>query len=196
MRIWLYLVVCSCTVFPVLCQEGEGVDLLEMEHTADTVKGHSVKKAVIFSAVLPGAGQVYNHIAMPKGKKRAYWKVPLIYAGLGATGYFAIKNHGEQKALKQEYINRTEHNLYGSDYENYDNTGIIQLYQQKLNNRDLLFLGMGLVYLLQIADAAVEAHFVNFDVSDDLSMRIRPSFIPLSYGSTGTVGVSLQLSFK
>ena len=40
----------------------------------DTVKTHSWKKAVLFSAVLPGAGQVYNHIAMPKGKKKAYWK--------------------------------------------------------------------------------------------------------------------------
>ena len=56
----------------------------------DTV--HSVKKAMIFSAIIPGSGQVYNHIAMPKGKKKAYWKVPLIYAGLGSTGYFLVKN--------------------------------------------------------------------------------------------------------
>ena len=59
--------------------------------TPDTV--HSVKLATIFSAVLPGAGQVYNHMAMPKGQKKAIWKVPLIYAGLGVTGYFAFKNN-------------------------------------------------------------------------------------------------------
>lgn len=162
----------------------------------DTIKKHSVKKAVIFSAVLPGAGQVYNHIAMPKGKKRAYWKVPLIYAGLGATGYFAFKNNAEQKALKLEYKNREDGLPPSAEFMNYDSPGLIQLYQQKLNRRDLLFLGMGLVYLLQLADAAVEAHFVSFDVSDDLSMRIRPAMIPLSYGNPATVGISLQFTFK
>lgn len=197
MKLWAFFFF-ILTFFPAIGQEKENpFDLIEQDQPVeDTVKQHSVKKAVIFSAVIPGAGQVYNHIAMPKGKKKAYWKVPLIYAGLGATGYFAIKNHTEQKALKEEYNNRVQNNIYSPDYSNYDNAGIIQLYQQKLNRRDLLFLGMGLVYLLQIADAAVEAHFVSFDVSDDLSMKIRPAFVPLSYGSTGTVGLSLQLSFK
>ena len=49
---------------------------------------HSVRKASILSACVPGAGQVFNHLAMPKGKKKAFWKVPLIYAGLGVTTYF------------------------------------------------------------------------------------------------------------
>lgn len=163
----------------------------------DSIKTHSVKKATIFSAVLPGAGQVYNHIAMPKGKKKAYWKVPLIYAGLGATCYFAIKNNNERNRLKEEFVNRYESGgTYSQEYINYDSLGIVQLYQQKINRRDLFFLGMGLVYLIQIADAAVEAHFVNFDVSEDLTMRIRPKFIPPSIGYSPIIGVSLQLQFK
>lgn len=168
-----------------------------MKSTAeeDTIKGHSVKKAVLFS-IVPGGGQIYNSIAMPKGKKRAYWKVPLIYAGLGATGYFAFKNNAEQKALKAEYIDRTENNIYSDKYPNLDNQGVLQMYQQKTSRRDLFFFGMGLVYLLQIADAAVEAHFVKFDVSDNVAMRVRPTFIPLSYGNPNAVGISLQLSFK
>lgn len=156
----------------------------------DTVKTHSIKKAVIFSAVVPGAGQVYNHLAMPKGQKKAYWKVPLIYAGLGATGYFAIRNNQDQKALKQEYINRTEQGIYSAEYLNYDDQAILQLYNQKLNRRDLFYLGFGLVYFLQVADAAVEAHFVDFDVSDDLSMSLRPTILP-----TNTVGISLRIKF-
>lgn len=180
-------------VFPVFSQK-ETVN--EDVMATDSTDQHSVKKAVIFSAVIPGAGQVYNHIAMPKGKKKAYWKVPLIYAGLGATTYYAFKSNTEQKELKQEYLNRTNLGIQSDKYENYDDTGILQLYQQKLNNRDLLFLGMGLVYLIQIADAAVEAHFVNFDITDDLSMKVRPAFIPLSYRSPVTVGVSLQFNLK
>ncbi|HNR86644.1 MAG TPA: DUF5683 domain-containing protein, partial [Taishania sp.] len=95
------------------------------------------------------------------------------------------------------YINRTEYGLTPIEkYSNYDDAGILQLYNQKITRRDLLFLGMGLVYLLQIADAAVEAHFVNFDVSKDLSMKIRPAVIPMDYSATPTVGISLQLSLK
>lgn len=159
---------------------------------ADTAQVHSVKKAAIFSAILPGAGQVYNHIAMPKGKKKAYWKIPLIYAGLGATTYFALKNNSEQSAIKAEYRYR-QTNIFSNDpnYSSYDDQGLITLYNQKVTRRDLFFIGMGVVYLLQIADAAVEAHFVNFDVSEDLSMSIRPAFLPSNH-----VGMTVALKFR
>lgn len=197
MKYWMFLLYFGFFL-PVFSQNGNTVSNFdETEIEADTTKQHSIKTATILSAALPGAGQVFNHIAMPKGKKKAYWKVPLIYAGLGTTGYFALKNNAEQKALKQEYINRTELGLPSSEkYLNYDNQGIIQEYQQKINRRDLFFLGMGLVYLLQVADAAVEAHFVKFDVSEDLSMKLRPAVIPTSYGTPATVGISLQFNFK
>ena len=68
-------------------------DSLAVASPKDSVKTHSWKRACLFSAVVPGSGQIYNHIAMPKGKKKAYWKVPLIYAGLGATTYFVVKNN-------------------------------------------------------------------------------------------------------
>lgn len=161
---------------------------------ADSVEVHSVKKAVIFSAVLPGAGQIYNHIAMPKGQKKAFWKVPLIYAGLGVTTYFALQNNSVQKGLKEEYTNRTKYGIYGSDYLSYDDQGLITLYNQKLNRRDLFFMGLGLVYLIQVADAAVEAHFVSFDVSKDLTLNIRPKLIP--QGNLATIGVGLSFNFR
>lgn len=193
---YVFLFLCWTVLQPVFSQEVAPINT-KKEVERDSTKQHSVKLAAILSAALPGAGQVYNHIAMPKGKKKAYWKVPLIYAGLGVTGYFAVKNHLEQKVLKQEYINRTEYGLTPIEkYSNYDDAGILQLYNQKITRRDLLFLGMGLVYLLQIADAAVEAHFVNFDVSKDLSMKIRPAILPMNYSATPTVGISLQLSLK
>lgn len=164
---------------------------LSTDSTAvDSVKVHSFKKAMLFSAVVPGAGQIYNHIAMPKGKKKAYWKVPLIYAGLGATGYFAFKNTTDAKAYRKEY---NERQLSGNatNFLQYDDAGLLTLYTSARNNRDLLFLGMGFVYLLNIADAGVEAHFVKFDVSEDLSMSFRPSFNS-QYG----LGLSLNMNFK
>lgn len=161
--------------------------------TVDTVKIHSVKKAAIYSAVLPGLGQIYNHRAMPKGKKKAFWKVPLIYAGLGATTYFALKNNSDQRNLKEEYRYRIDNNnsLLYSEFEAYDNQGLLTLYDQKVRRRDLFYIGLGFVYLLQVADAAVEAHFVRFDVSDNLSMQVYPKLI-----STHQIGVGIKLNFR
>jgi hypothetical protein len=145
------------------------------EVQADSSKIHSVKKATVFSAVLPGAGQVYNHLAMPKGKKKAFWKVPLIYAGLGATGYFLIQEQSTQRALKKEYSYRIDNGVPSNpDYLQYDNEGVLFLYREHLNRRDMFLIATALVYGIQVADAAVEAHFVRFDISEDLSLQIRP----------------------
>lgn len=158
--------------------------------SVDSVKVHSFKKAMIFSAVVPGAGQIYNHLAMPKGKKKAYWKVPLIYAGLSATGYFAISNAAKAKAYRKEYNDRQ---ISGSstNFLEYDDAGLLVLYASARNNRDLLFLGMGFVYILNVVDAGVEAHFVKFDVSENLSMAFRPS-INSQYG----IGLSFGMNFN
>ena len=158
---------------------------------------HSVRKASILSACVPGAGQVFNHLAMPKGKKKAFWKVPLIYAGLGVTTYFLVTNDIKRRNLRTEYGYRD----YGSyvpgsafpdtDYDQYDQAGILTLHDQYQTWRDLSILAVGAVYLVQIADAVVEAHFVSFDVSEDLSLNIRPRVF---YGASP--GVQLSLNFR
>lgn len=158
----------------------------------DTV--HSVRKAAILSAVVPGAGQIYNHLAMPKGKKKAFWKVPLIYAGLGVTGYFMISNNSMQKSLKTEYYAREKSiftQTFNPKWEQYDEQGVVQLYEQHLNRRDLFILAFGAVYILQVLDAAVEAHFVSFDVSENLSLRISPTML-----TNQNAGVRLSFNFK
>ena len=157
----------------------------------DSIKPHSVKKAVILSACIPGAGQIYNHIAMPKGKKKAFWKVPLIYAGLGASTYFLVTNQLTQKSLKQEYINRLDDLPGEVRWSAYDDAGVLTLYDQYLNWRDLSIVAVGLVYLIQVADAGVEAHFVNFDVSEDLSLTFDPVMMNLQ-----SPGLKLTLNFR
>lgn len=162
----------------------------------DTVPPHSIRRAILYSAVVPGAGQVYNHLAMPKGKKKAFWKVPLIYAALGTTTYFLVSNQREQRRLKREYLYRQEPTnpdyamFHYTEVEPYDDAGILTLYNQYLNWRDLSILAVGAVYLLQLVDAGVEAHFVNFDVSEDLSLTVDP--VILAYR---TPGLTLALNF-
>lgn len=157
----------------------------------DSVPQHSVRKATILSAALPGAGQIYNHIAMPKGKKKAFWKVPLIYAGLGSLGYFIIDNQRTVLQLREQYriidaggVATGDWAIYGSD-----KSAILSLHDQFARWRDFSIIGFAAVYAVQVIDAAVEAHFVNFDVSEDLSMGIAPTLF-----NRNTVG--LKLSFK
>lgn len=165
----------------------------------DSVKKHSALKAALFSVALPGAGQVYNHIAMPKGQKKAYWKVPLIYAGLGATTYFAITNHQKQKSIKEEYKFREASDftaINDPDWAQYSNSSLVEMYHTYANNRNWLIIGAGIVYLLQVADAAVEAHFVKFDISEDLSLQLRPKYLQNPYNQGTTIGVTVALKFR
>ena len=117
-----------------------------------------------------------NFMVLLNQKKKAYWKVPLIYAGLGATGYFLYTNQHTVKELKTEYSNRQNGGVLSDKWSLYNDFGILTLFQQYQSQRDLSILGVGLVYLFQLVDAGIEAHFVRFDISPDLTMSIYPSF--------------------
>lgn len=166
--------------------------LTNLQAEKDTAKVHSPKKAVLFSACIPGAGQVYNHIAMPKGKKKAYWKLPLIYGGLGATGYFLYKNHTTIQSLRKEYTFRQDTGTKDDlNWLQYDDGDLLEIHDQYQTWRDLSIIGFGLVYIIQIVDAGVEAHFVNFDISEDLSLSIQPKLYNLN-----TAGVGCTFNFR
>lgn len=162
----------------------------------DTLKkdsiAHPYKKAMLYSACLPGAGQVFNSINTKVGPKKAIWKVPLIYTALGTAGYFLVTNQLTQKSLKNEYTYRINNNqTLNQNWEPYDNQAILTLYRQYLDWRDLSFLGLAAIYFIQIADAGVEAHFLNFDVSENLTMRINPVLM-----NPKTAGIQLQFSLR
>lgn len=166
------------------------LDSIPKDNNSATDTAHSPLKAALLS-ILPGAGQIYNSIAMPKGKKHAYWKVPLIYAGLGVTGYFFVKNNKKQRALKEEYLYRAKYghpNLY--EYKQYDDQGILTQFEAARRNRDLMIFAFVAVYGLNILDAYVSAHFIHFDVSKDLSLNVRPKL--LDFNTIG-VGITLDL---
>jgi hypothetical protein len=170
---------------------GSSQNIPQAKKEEDTVYKHSVKKAVLLSTCIPGAGQVYNHFAMPKGRKKAFWKVPLIYASLGTASYFIIQNQITQSSIKNEYTNRIDGNVVLNPFwEAYDNQALLTLHRQYLDFRDLSMLAFFALYGFQIADAGVEAHFVKFDVSNDISLLIKPKMLHFNH-----VGVSLQFNF-
>jgi Family of unknown function (DUF5683) len=157
----------------------------------DSVKKHSPKRAAILSMVLPGAGQVYNHLAMPKGRKKAFWKVPLIYAGLGTTTFLLIKNQANATKFKTEYKNRVANIAGLPELGLYNNEAILSQFYTYQSRRDLFILATAIVYGVQILDALVEAHFTEFDVSKDLSLQISPTYIPNTFS-----GVHFTLKLK
>lgn len=162
----------------------------------DTVPKHSIKKAVIFSAVLPGAGQFYNYKWTPpqtKGKNNVFWKVPLYYAAIGATSYFLIQNQLIQASLKKEYYDRIDNvspDKLNPEWELYDSEGIVTLYNTYSTRRDLSILAFGAAYLFQVIEAGIGAHFVKFDISEDLTLHLQPVIL-----NNRSAGIGLNLNF-
>ncbi len=147
---------------------------------------HSPRKATIYSAVLPGLGQAYN---------KKYWKIPLIYAGFGAIGYFINWNNENyqlfkvgyshltdtipetQDYLKIEAVRRNNYDLNNPNHLNNLKTALQRQQDYYRRNRDLLIISMVAFYGLNIIDASVDAHLFDFDISDDLTMKWQPSML-------------------
>jgi len=117
---------------------------------SDSQKIHSPKKATIMALTLPGSGQIYN---------RKYWKVPIVYAGLGGSIYAIGRFRGNMKTLNDS-ISR----IYASG----------KTPSAKLR-RDVAILCLAGVYVLQVLDAVVDAHFYKFNINDKIAVEWNPT---------------------
>lgn len=175
-------------------------DTIRVEGVPDTIISfkHSPTRAAVLSAVLPGMGQVYN---------KKFWKVPLIYGGLITTGYFINHwNKSYQLYLKAliEY-RRSGKDINSLTSYNFDWVSIPGINidgslsgrkDQYRNWRDLNVLIMAGVYFLNIIDATVDAYLFNYDISDDLSLRIEPAVLNLQANQGGAFGLKLSFNFR
>lgn len=126
-------------------------------------------KAAFFSAIIPGLGQAY----LGKG-----WKVPIIYAAMGASLYYYDINNKEMNSYRRAYKRR----LNGFFDDQYLETEIPITTDQLLigmefhkNYRDIAIILAAVSYMLNILEANVSAHLLQFNVNDDLS--IKPNII-------------------
>jgi hypothetical protein len=151
-------------------------------------KLHSPRKAGIYSAILPGLGQAYN---------RKYWKIGVIGAGAAALVYsyqFSLKNY---RLHKNELILRQSDAISGFN-ENlalYSDGDLNELQDFYRRNRDLSVIGFALLYTLNIIDATVDAHFFDFNMSDDLSLQIRPEPVYNAFSARSSFGLGINLRF-
>ena len=161
-------------------------------------KQHSPTKATIMSAALPGLGQIYN---------RKWWKVPIVYAGLGGLGYLVYSNNYEYRSYLHAYEFKTGDlpegmtlNSHETELANKYSDSQLQTYKDSYR-RDFEFYTILTVawYGLNILDACVDGHLYNYDISDDLSLSIdpylRPAETPVPMPQYAQVGLSFKLNF-
>ncbi len=154
----------------------------------DSIKKQSINplapaKAAFYSAVLPGLGQAYN---------KKYWKIPIVYAAIGSGVYFYSTNNTKYHQYRDAYKRR----LAGFNDDNFqylDDSRLIagQKYYQK--NRDLSVLVTVGFYVLNIIDANVDAHLLQFNVNNNLT--IKPDIYQNDVNFKQNVGLTFNYHF-
>lgn len=227
-RIITFLTICVCCVFlpDAMCAQETDIqpsDTLLMPAMTDSlptitaaemfapVKSDFVPnptRAVIYSAIFPGLGQIYN---------RKYWKLPIVYGGIMGVIYAINWNNktykGYSDALKYVRIDReiTEetqwHSQYWKPYVPYGMDAASYLkdasFESTLKrgrdynrrNRDLSIIIMVGVYFIAMVDAYVDAQLFDFDISPDLSMQVVPVITQPTGYSSATIGLSWNITF-
>lgn len=147
----------------------------------------SSSKALLFSAIIPGGGQFYN---------RKYWKIPIVYGGFVALGISINFNQRYYSEFVRELNYRGDGDpltVPKYDEEAIPSSRIIEARNYYRRYRDLCIIGVGVMYGLNIVDAYVDAELSNFDISEDLTMKLSPGLQQSPY-PRGGMGVAPGLS--
>ncbi|MGB0891140.1 MAG: DUF5683 domain-containing protein [Flavobacteriaceae bacterium] len=141
-------------------------------------------KAAFYSAIFPGAGQIYN---------KKYWKAPIVWGGMAFTTYLYIDNNREYKRYRNAFKIREAGGV--DEFKDLiSRDGLINAQKVLKNNRDLSLLSTVLIYVLQIVEASVNAHLLQFNTSDNLTFEPNIVTDPINY-TPPKVGVTLTYSF-
>lgn len=154
----------------------------------DSSKAYSPRRAIIRSAIIPGWGQATN---------KKYWKIPIVYAALGTTAYIFFYNINQYNQAKSAYANAVDgidsndHLIPQPYFTIKDQPERIRTFRNQVRqNIDYTVLFFILFWGLNVADATVDAHLKTFDVSDNLSLQIKPGYSQMA----NTNGISLILN--
>jgi len=170
----------------------------EKNDTSTHKRHHTPRGATIRSAIIPGWGQVYN---------RKYWKLPLVYGAIGFPAFLIVNNKKWYDRARYA-LSIVANNRYAgpaaADSLSRVHPQLLVLVNQKAQgslinfrnesrkNMDYSVLFTALMWGLNVVDATVDGHLKAFNVSDDLSLKIRPTFIP----GPNVPGVSLVVNFR
>jgi len=141
-------------------------------------------KAAFYSAVLPGLGQAYN---------KKYWKIPIVYAAIGTGIYFYIDNNNEYKRYRNAYKRRLAGFTDDEFYPSVSNDALIRAQKTLRRNKEISLLVTIGIYALNIIDANVDAHLLQFNVDENLA--VKPHFKMNEMDASTNVGLTLGFKF-
>lgn len=149
----------------------------------------SPSKAAFYSAILPGLGQIYN---------KKYWKAPVVWGAMGTSIYFFLDNNKEYKryrtAFKQREAGLTDEFTKADGSILISRNGLISAQKTLKSNRDLSLLTTVIFYVLQIVEASVNAHLLQFNTNDNISFSPTVLSNPIR-NEIPKVGLKFKLSF-
>jgi hypothetical protein len=185
-----------------LCQDnenqldlGENNIILQDTVTRQSIDPLSPSRAAFYSAVLPGLGQAYN---------KKYWKIPIIYAALGTSIYLYIDNTNAYNRYRDAYKRRlagfSDDEFWGIDAEGnpfnnpgISNDGLIRAQRSLRRNREISLLVTIGIYALNIIDANVDAHLLQYNIDENLALK--PHFILNENDESTNLGLTLDFKF-
>lgn len=142
------------------------------------------RKALLYSAVLPGMGQVYN---------KKYWKVPIVYGGFAGGVYLITFYQDTYDKYKSELFGILSDGVSTSP-SGFTETQLRNIIRKARRERDFFTIMTGFWYILQLVDAHVDAHLKEFDLNPQLQISLEPT-LQNSQMTGRTTGLSLTLKF-
>jgi hypothetical protein len=165
-----------CLFFIINCQ----LSIVNCSAQTDSVKVkvHTPKTAS-WLALVPGAGQIYN---------KKYWKLPIVYGGLGVSSYLIYRFGSETTMYRKEILARANNNIdkLNPELSEMIDDDLLWNRDKSRKNMEISIAACAIVYLLSIVDASVEAHLFYYDVSDNLSLGVKPKidYQPITRATT------------
>jgi len=140
-------------------------------------------KAAFYSAILPGLGQAYN---------KKYWKIPLAVGGIATGIYFYQRNDKQYNRYRDAYKRR----LAGFDDDEFPritNDGLRRAQKTLKQNKELSLLITVGIYALNIIDANVDAHLLQYNMDENLALK--PHFQYNEKENVTDLGLTLNFKF-
>jgi len=141
-------------------------------------------KAAFYSAVLPGLGQAYN---------KKYWKIPIVWGAIGAGVYFYVRNDNQFDRYRDAYKSRLAGYKTDEFYNTISDDGLVRAQEQFRRNKEMSLLITFGLYALNIIDANIDAHLLQFNVDENLSLS--PHYQYNEMENTSDLGLTLNFKF-
>jgi len=150
-----------------------------------TVSKVDPKKAAMFAAVLPGLGKIYN---------KQHWKIPIVYGGFIMFAHYINNNNNLYNAFRNAYTSEIDNDPETiNPFPQFGESSLQRSAERFRRNRDFVMILMGIFYLVNIVETHVAAHLREFEVNDDLAIKIRPSAFSASQFTTRSIGLSIVI---